>query len=391
MTDSSILGSWSIETSLPVSFKIKNSPNIFSPTNRDLLEFGSSEPGSRRLVVIDRNICKYYLEQVLHFFKFHYIDIHVVAVDATEEDKNLDTLLVILKEMENFGMLRRSEPLIAIGGGVLLDVAGMAAGMYRRGIPYIRVPTTLVGLIDASVGAKTGINFEVRRNRLGSYYPPIASYLDTTFLRTLASIEISSGLGEALKMAVIKDVLLFELLEKNGAALVSSAFAECDCANEVINRAVDGMKVELENNLWEEDLKRAVDFGHSFSPIIEMRSIERNEYAPLTHGQAVAIDVIFSSVISFQRGLLTRDELSRILRTARNMNLPTQHELFKDPLMILESLNDTSKHRNGNQNLPIPTAIGEYSFINDLSLNEIKEATIQLGLLNKALDAEFDL
>jgi 3-dehydroquinate synthetase len=388
MTDSLKLGSWSIETQLPISFKIKNSPDIFSLANKDLLEFGSSDPGSRRLVVIDRNICKYYLEQVSNFFKFHSIDTHVVAVDATEEDKNLDTLLVILREMENFGILRRSEPLIAIGGGVLLDVAGMAAGMYRRGIPYIRVPTTLVGLIDASVGAKTGINFEVRRNRLGSYYPPIASYLDMTFLKTLPSIEISSGLGEILKMAVIKDHFLFELLEKNGARLVQNSFADCECANEVLNRAVDGMKIELEKNLWEKDLKRAVDFGHSFSPIIEMRSLETNEYEPLTHGQAVAIDVIFSCVISFKRKLLPRSELIRILRTARQMNLPTKHELFENPLIILESLNDTKKHRNGDQNLPIPTSIGKYSFINDLDLVEIKATVIELCKLNRMLDEE---
>jgi 3-dehydroquinate synthase len=385
------LGSWTIDAQLSISFKIKNSPDIFSEKNKDLLEFGSSTPGSRRLVVIDRNICRYYLEQILRFFKAHSIDIHVVAVDATEEDKNFDTLLVILKEMENFGILRRSEPLIAIGGGVLLDIAGMAAGMYRRGIPYIRVPTTLVGLIDASVGAKTGINFEVRRNRLGSYYPPIASYLDMNFLRTLPLIEISSGLGEVLKMAVIKDIVLFELLEKNGAELVSGSFADCDCANEVINRAVDGMKAELENNLWEKDLMRVVDFGHSFSPIIEMRSIEKNEHSPLTHGQAVTVDVIFSSVISFQRGHLKEDELLRILRTARKMNLPTGHDLFMDPLIILESLNDTKRHRNGNQNLPIPRAIGEYLFINDLTLSEIKQASILLHQLNIALEAEFSL
>ncbi|MBU3589067.1 sedoheptulose 7-phosphate cyclase [Polynucleobacter sp. 80A-SIGWE] len=388
MTDSSVLGSWSIETSLPISFKIKNSPGILTPGNADLLEFGTTGPGSRRLVVIDRNICKYYLDEIQNYFACNAVDIHLVAVDASEDDKNLETLLEILREMESFGMLRRSEPLIAIGGGVLLDVAGMAAGLYRRGVPYIRVPTTLVGLIDASVGAKTGINFEIRRNRLGSYYPPIASYLDTAFLRTLPTIEISSGLGEALKMGVIKDGILFDLLEKYGSDLVGKSFTDCDCANEVINRAVDGMKVELENNLWEKDLKRAVDFGHSFSPIIEMRSLENNEFQPLTHGQAVAIDVIFSSVISMNRNLLSEFDVLRVIRTARNMNLPTDHELFKNPLLVLESLNDTKKHRNGDQNLPVPTEIGGYTFINDLALAEIKDAIGKLSELNKALDLE---
>lgn len=388
MEETSELGSWIIESSLPISFKIKNSPGVFTPGNKDLLEFGSTGQGSRRLLVIDRNICKYYLDSIQKYFTFYGVEIHLVVINASEDDKNLETLLEILNEIENFGMLRRSEPLIAIGGGVLLDVAGMAAGLYRRGIPYIRVPTTLVGLIDASVGAKTGINFEIRRNRLGSYYPPIASYLDTAFLSTLPSIEISSGLGEALKMAVIKDITLFNLLEKNGSDLVNKNFAGCDCANEVINRAVDGMKVELENNLWEKDLKRAVDFGHSFSPIIEMRSLEDNEFDPITHGQAVCIDVIYSSVISLQRNMLTEDDVLRIFRTARNMDLPTGHLLFNNPLLVLESLNDTKKHRNGDQNLPIPTAIGSYTFINDLTLAEIKSAINKMAEINKVLDLQ---
>lgn len=377
-----------IETHLPVSFKIKNSPGIFSKENTDLLEFGTKGPNSRRMVVIDRNICQYYLSAVTDYFAVHNVDVHVVAVDASEKDKNLDTLLVILSEMDKFGLLRRSEPLIAIGGGVLLDVAGMAAGMYRRGVPYIRVPTTLVGLVDASVGAKTGINFETRRNRLGSYYPPIASYLDKQFLATVPLIEISSGLGEILKMAVIKDVHLFDLLEAHGHTLVSTKFAGCKYGDEIINRAVQGMKVELESNLWEKDLKRIVDFGHSFSPIIEMRSIDQKGYHPLTHGQAVTIDVVFSSVISVMRGLLPEEELLRIARTAQCMGLPTDHELFRSPLVVLEALNDTVKHRNGDQNLPIPQKIGNPVFINDLSFSEIKEAVFRLSALNDMLRSE---
>jgi 3-dehydroquinate synthase len=165
-------------------------------------------------------------------------------------------------------------------------------------VPYIKVPTTLIGLIDASVGAKTGVNFDIRRNRLGTYYPPLVAYLDSSFLATLPEIEISSGLGEVLKMAVIKDASLFTLLDNHAEDLLSNKIYLSEHASELISRAVQGMKVELENNLWESNLKRCVDFGHSFSPIIEMRSLEKNSFDPLTHGQAVTLDVIFSSVLS---------------------------------------------------------------------------------------------
>ena len=384
------IGTWLVESQLPVSFKIKNSPGIFTKSNLDLLEYGSQGASSRRLIVIDQALCPLYLNDATNYFAAHGVDIHVVAIQVDEEDKNLDTLMIVLNEIERFGLLRRAEPVIAIGGGVLLDIVGMAAGLYRRGVPYIRVPTTLVGLVDASVGAKTGINFQSRRNRLGSYFPPIASYLDKSFLRTLDPLEISSGLGEVLKMAVIKDQGLFKILELNGKKLLDTKFQDSEYADEVINRAVQGMKEELENNLWETNLKRTVDFGHSFSPVLEMRSIERTELVSLTHGQAVTIDVIYSSVISCQRGLIHENELIRIARTARNMGLPTDHELFREPLMILEALNDTMKHRNGSQNLPVPTSIGSSTFLNDLTLEDIKKGVMGMINLNTKLNVDFE-
>ncbi|MEJ7596858.1 MAG: sedoheptulose 7-phosphate cyclase [Kofleriaceae bacterium] len=374
MTAVTVPNEWVMETHLPVRFTIKNSPGLLTKQNRDLLEFGSQGPTARRFVVIDRHICQFYLPQVIEYFRAHGVEAHILAINATENDKNLESLLEILRELEKFGILRRDEPLIAIGGGVLLDIAGMAAGMYRRGIPYIRVPTTLVGLVDASVGAKTGINFENRRNRLGSYYPPIAAYLDKAFLRTLEPVEISSGLGEILKMAVVKDARLFSLLEESGPSLVENKFEHSEHADEIINRAVIGMKDELQDNLWEKNLERFVDFGHSFSPIIEMRSINEKDQVPLTHGQAVALDVLFSCVLSTARNLMPQAELMRVARVAKSLGLPTNHALFNVPLIILEALKDTMKHRNGAQNLPFPVKIGESVFVNDLSYEEIQKA-----------------
>ena len=376
---------WVMETSLPVSFLIKNVTGLFERQNADILSSGNQGEGARRLIVIEREICQYYLDEVVDYFEFHKVDYHIVTLDVSEEKKNKEALFALLTEMEQFGVLRRSEPLIAIGGGVLLDIAGLAANLYRRGIPYIRVPTTLVGLIDASVGAKTGINFLERRNRLGSYYPPAVAYLDKNFLKTLPLLEITSGLGEILKMAVIKDAALFAILEKDGEQLLETRFLGCDSADEVINRAVTGMKDELQDNLWEKNLERCVDFGHSFSPIIEMRSINQDDIESLTHGQAVALDVMFSSIISNQRSLLSEADLHKVFQTANKLKLPTYHALYTEPLILLEALQDTMRHRNGNQNLPIPTEIGQYCFFNDVSFDEIKAAVEVFKHINRTL------
>jgi 3-dehydroquinate synthase len=159
-------------------------------------------------------------------------------------------------------------------------------------------------------------------------------------------------------------------LEKYGELLYSSKL-KCHCADEVISLSIEGMKEELENNLWEKDLKRLVDFGHSFSPIIEMKSITDTEVDTLTHGQAVALDVIFSSCISYIRDMLSYDDIVRIIKTAKNLGLSVYHTSFTDSLLLLESLNDTIKHRNGAQNLPIPKEIGNSIFVNDLTYDEI--------------------
>jgi len=379
-------GMWTMRADLPVSFTIHKSTGLFDKDNLDILGHGNCGAGSRRLIVIDLKVSELYLKQIVSYFEHHGVEYHVTILDAVETNKNLEALVYLLGEIERFALLRRNEPIIAIGGGVLLDVVGMAAGLYRRGVPYIRVPTTLLGLVDGGIGAKTGINFQDRRNRLGSYYPPVAVYLDITFLKTLEPIEISSGMGEILKMAIVKDAELFGLLEYEGKALYQNKFIGCKSADEVINRSVKGMKDELQTNLWESDLKRYVDFGHSFSPIIEMRSLVDDEVPSLTHGQAVALDVIFSCVISMHRGMLIKEDVIRVITTARAMNLPIFHPYFGIPTLVLEALKDTMKHRNGDQNLPVPRSIGDSVFINDVTFDEIKTASISMRSLQDEVE-----
>jgi len=356
---------WTISTSLPINYNIKTSVDLFSPDNTDITSYCNTD---RSIIVIDKKVHILYGDKIEQYFISNNIKYRLVIIDGIESNKDLKHLTTILTEMEHFGISRNSDPIIGIGGGVIQDLVGMAASMYRRGVPYIRIPTTLIGIVDVSVAAKTGINFESRRNRLGTYYPPIVSILDSKFISTLDTIEISSGLGEIIKMAIIKDYELFKILEKNGSELLSSKF-DNDTSEYVINASIQGMKDELEPNLWEKNLKRCVDFGHSFSPIIEMRSLTTDH--PLTHGQAVTLDIIISCAISNMKGLMSDSDVNRIINVAHQLGLDTWNESFANPELLLESLHDTVKHRGGNQNLPIPVGIGEYTFLNDLTYSEI--------------------
>jgi 3-dehydroquinate synthetase len=168
--------------------------------------------------------------------------------------------------------LRRREPFLAIGGGVLLDIAGMGACMYRRGVPFVRVPTTLLAIVDASVGVKNGVDYccgvtnETYKNRVGSFYAPSACLLDTSFISTQDARNVCNGFGEIMKLALVRSTDLFELLETHGANLVKSRFMETPMvpigvADRVIDLSIQIMLEELGPNLWEEKLERCVDYG----------------------------------------------------------------------------------------------------------------------------------
>jgi len=278
------------------------------------------------------------------------------------------TVLKIVASFSTFGLSRRSEPVIAVGGGVLLDIIGLAASLYKRGVPYIRVPTTLLSLVDAGVGVKTGVNFNGHKSNLGDYYAPLAVFLDVGFLKTLPKRHIRNGAAEIIKMGVIKDKELFELLESHGEELQQNRFQDGAIARRVIRRAIQGMLEELEPNLREERLERLVDFGHTFSPQIEMKALPA-----LLHGEAVAIDMALSTCIAYERNLLSENERDRIIRLIRLFGLPVFHRVCT-PALLSRALQKSTQHRDGLQRCPLPIGIGVTTFVNDITDEELKNA-----------------
>jgi 3-dehydroquinate synthase len=344
--------SWAVKANQNIEFNIDAVDNVFETL---------STISHRLFIVIDKTVYDLYNEQLPE-------DVLYCVIECSEESKTLETCNIILEFLTHNQVLRRSEPIYAIGGGVLLDLVGYACSIYRRGIPYIRVPTTLLSIVDASVGAKVGINYMGRRNRLGGYYPPVQSLIDIRFIQTQDSRNISNGLAEILKLALVLDARLFYCIETHYEELLESKFIRGP-SKEVIERSISGMITELQDNLWEKDLERSVDFGHSFSPIIEMK-----HSTELLHGEAVILDCILSCIISRNRKLLSDDDLTRIVKTIRNLNLPVSHPSFLNINMLKESLKEVIAHRDGNQNLPLVNGIGKHVFANDISNSELEKA-----------------
>ena len=356
---------WRIETNLTTSFTVKYSFDVFNPLNHDLIKYCNND---RCLMIIDKNVYKIYSFIIKKYFKTHKINLKTCIIDSNESNKNWKNANQILEFFEAKKILRR-ETIVAVGGGVLLDIVGFCSSIYRRGIPYFKIPTTLLSIVDVSVGAKVAINHFERRNRLGSYYPPVAALVDKKFIETQNKREIINGIAEIFKLAIIKSSELFNLLEKNYSQLINEKFQFGAVPIRVINLAISNMIEELAPNLWEKKLDRCVDFGHTFSPIIEMKNIKN-----LLHGEAVALDCLFSSCIAYNRKYIDKKKLERIFKTAKNLELPTFNKDFCNKKILINAIDDSIKHRNNNQYLPLPIDIGNYRIINDLSEKEITAA-----------------
>ncbi len=382
---------WKVEAVKQVEYHVIAARNLFTPENTQLLDGCSAAPltrGDRRLVVIDSNVDRIHGDRIRSYFEHHGVAASFVPMRADETVKEWSSVIRVVDAMNAFGIDRRREPVIAIGGGVLLDVVGFAASVYRRGTPYIRIPTTLIGLVDAGVGVKTGVNYGMGKNRLGTYAPALATYVDRAFLRTLDDRHLSNGLAEILKMALIKSVDLFELLETFGQRLICDNFqgtcSELDsAATQVIAESIHLMLEELQPNLWESCLERCVDYGHTFSPTLEMEALPA-----LLHGEAVSIDMALTSALGFLRGSLSGADLDRILSVMKKLGLPVWNDALSREGLLDAALADTVRHRDGRQRLPLPVGIGGHHFANDVTNDEITSALSLLARKNAGLPTD---
>ncbi|MFJ6455489.1 sedoheptulose 7-phosphate cyclase [Paenarthrobacter sp. NPDC091669] len=370
---------WTVSAQQDVQYSVETTFDILDPANPTLVD---GEHGARRLIVTDTTVNDLYGEKIRAYAAANLSEYKILVLPHGETNKRWTAVETVLEAIETFKLDRRREPVIAIGGGVLTDIVGFACSIYRRNTPFVRVPTTLIGIVDASVGVKTGVNFQTGKNKIGTYFAASRNLLDTSFLSSLDPRHVSNGLAEILKIALVKDEELFALLEEHGAAALSGRFQQhTEAEQQIIDKAITGMLEELEPNLWEQTLERLVDYGHTFSPTVEMTALPE-----LLHGEAVCLDMALTTAISVHRGLVTVDEASRIFSVMRALGLPVTHPSMNVDVLVT-ALIDTTRHRNGLQRLPLPTGIGAATFINDLTPGDIEAAlNILTGAVNRELE-----
>ena len=357
------MNSFNVSTSLPIKYELNMSNDIFN-INNDLLLSGRDEYSNNCLVCVDINVYMLYEEKINSYFSHKTNSYKIVLIDSEDENKNIGQFLKIFNQINEYPINRRNEPIVIIGGGVATDIAAFATSCFRRGVPHIKVPTTIMGYVDASVGIKTGINFDKFKNRMGSFFPPQSVVLDKSFFNTQLARDISNGAAEIIKIAVIKNIKLFNLLVNNVKSLVDSKF-QCSISDKVLQLSISDMIEELEPNLFEDNLRRSVDFGHTFSLVFEMDSD-----SDLKHGEAVAMDIFFSTFLAWRRRLVSKEELLSVYNLILSFSLPIIYDLY-DPRLIWKSLSERILHRNGHQYIPVPNSIGSCTFLNDVTYEEV--------------------
>jgi demethyl-4-deoxygadusol synthase len=325
----------------------------------------------RCLMVVDEVIFSLYRDRIQTYFKHYQIDLTVFPVSIKETDKTLQSVEQIVDAFADFGLVRK-EPVLVVGGGLTTDVAGFACATYRRRTNYIRVPTTLIGLIDASVAIKVAVNHGKLKNRLGVYHASQKVILDFSFLKTLPVDQVRNGMAELIKIAAVANNGIFELLEKSGEDLLQTRFGYLNgtpklrqVAHRVTYDAIETMLSLEVPNLHELDLDRVIAYGHTWSPTLEL-----TPEIPMFHGHGVSIDMAFSATVAQQRGYISVSERNRILGLMSRIGLAIDSSYLTAELLwkATESICQT---RDGLLRAAVPHPIGSCSFINDLSRAEL--------------------
>lgn len=363
---------FSVEGYERVEYDLVYVDGVFDVENAELAD--AYRPYGRTLMVVDESVLALYGEKIDAYFAHHDIALTTVPVQIRETAKSLETFEHIVGEFDRFGLVR-TEPVLVVGGGLTTDVAGYACASYRRNTPYIRIPTTLIGLIDASVSIKVAVNYGKHKNRLGAYHASSTVLLDFAFLATLPEDQVRNGMAELIKIAVVGNREIFELLEQHGPELLRTRFGHLDGTDELrdvahrLTYAAIETMLELESpNLHEIELDRVIAFGHTWSPTLEL-----TPPAPFFHGHAINIDMALSTTIAEQRGLISTADRDRVLGVMSSLGLSLDSPYLTSELLD-EATASIVKTRDGLLRAAVPAPIGECRFLNDLDSTELAEA-----------------
>jgi 3-dehydroquinate synthase len=317
-------------------------------------------------VVTDSNVGPIYAEKVMDSLRAVGKTPHLITVPAGESSKSLNTSETVLSEMVRFGLDRKSF-VVALGGGVIGDLAGFCASIYQRGIPYVQVPTTVLSQVDSSVGGKTGVNLPNAKNMVGCFHQPVHVIADLDTLSSLPTREWNEGFAEIIKHACIRDASMFKAIEDIAAG-------KGDIVG-LIRRNISIKAVIVEADEYETIGTRALlNFGHTLGHAIEAAA----GYGTMLHGEAISLGLRAAAWLSTQVSDLNSEEYERILTLLRLCDLPVRLPDNLDTEEIMRIARTDKKFENGKIRFVLLRKIGEAYVSKDVLEGHLKQALDEL-------------
>ncbi len=324
------------------------------------------------VVIADSTVAGLYGRRAVESLRSAGLAVETIEFPPGEEYKTLATFARILDDLFSIKPeIDRNSLIVALGGGVTGDMAGLVAATALRGLRWLQCATTLLAAVDASVGGKTGVDHPSGKNLIGAFHQPSGVIIDVETLKTLPTNEIANGLAECVKHAVIRDPGLLDFIERNADALL-----ECDAEamTELIARNV-GIKAAVVAADERETGQRAhLNFGHTIGHAIEAHV----GYERIAHGQAVSLGMIAANHMAVARGLIGRDDAERILRVLGGLALPTKWKSL-DGDRIWQIMQHDKKARGGKVRMVLPTRLGSVEIFDDIDPAAVRNAVESLN------------
>ena len=314
---------------------------------------------SHAVIITDSNVRELYGETVLKSLTSHNLQVDIMTVPAGESSKSVGILEELWRQMLSLGADRKTV-VVALGGGVVGDLAGFVAASYGRGVRFVQIPTTLLATVDSSVGGKVGINLPGAKNMVGAFWQPQAVLIDVDVLQSLPARDYYAGLAEVVKYGVIQDEDFFNRLENNVGLILER---DAEFMRDVIARCCELKTYIVENDERETTGLRAIlNYGHTFCHAIEACA----GYGTFMHGEAVAIGMLCASRLAEALGRITSEDTARQHDLLVQFHLPTTlpQDLEREPMV--EAMKRDKKAEHGKIRFILPSRIGHVELVDDV-------------------------
>lgn len=351
-----------IEVKLPANkYEVLIGSHLLPNIGSKMKELGLQD---KAVIISNPVVNQYYGDIVKNSLEAAGFKVAIMEVPDGEDQKSLQQagkLFEFLSEIQ----AERKTPILALGGGVIGDLAGFVAATYMRGVPLVQLPTSLLSQVDSSVGGKVAVNHGRLKNNIGSFYQPEMVITDISTLRTLPMQELENGLAEVIKYGIIRDVELFALIEANveKIKLVDEQMLE-----DVVSRCVSIKAAIVEQDERDLGLRNVLNFGHTIGHAVETVS----DFA-ISHGRSVAIGMVAASVISQRMGLLAETDLERIQSVIKRVGLPVKIPGL-DIRRMAEAMEHDKKKVGGKIRMVLARGIGETFIREEVDASMVEQA-----------------